>query len=156
VGRAYVWRAAIVAAAVNLVLNPAVVIIGEVRFVPLVAMMVYVDLATVAVCVAVSLLGAHRLRRELSRGHHTLHAGAAWERRLLEGTPANPWAFGALLGLGLTFLASVVLTTLGILGLSGFVYATFVPFVAFYSAAVAFVAMRWTLVRGLLERTPVG
>jgi hypothetical protein len=156
VGKAYVWRAAIAAAVVNMLLNPAVAVIGDVRFVPVVAMMVYVDVATLAVALLVSTLGARRLHRELARGHGTPHGGTAWEKQLLEGTPASPWAFGLLLGLTLAFVATLVLITLGIFGFSGFAYVTFVSFVAAYSAAVAFVGTRWTIVRQLMEPVTVG
>lgn len=155
---AYVWRAAVTAALFNLLLNPGVAwVTGRGRdFLPVPRLGLYVAVLSVGMSLLVSVLGARRVRREVEARHHTPTGGTAWEEELLAHLPANPAAFGVLLGLAATMAALVVFTVAGALGFSGFSIATFSIVVSAYSGALAFVVMRWTILRQLMELAPVG
>ncbi len=149
---AYIWRAALIAAIVNAALNPTVTLIGSrgIHFVSVFLFTLDLVLSSIAVASFVSVFGARRLRHELESGHRTPHGGTEWERHLLERLPRRPWEFGVLLGSTVALVAAVVLTVLGLLGFTGFAFGTFGTFMAVYTAALAFVAMRWTIVRQLM------
>lgn len=154
---AYIWRAALVAAIVNGVLNPTVALIGSsgTHFVPVVLFTLDLMLSSMAVSLFVSVFGARRLRHELETGHRPPHGGAEWERHLLERLPERPGEFGLLLGAAVALVAAVVLILLGLLGFSGFAFGTFGTFMAVYTGALAFVTMRWIIVRQLMATAVV-
>ena len=149
---AYIWRAALVAAIVNGVLNPTVALIGStgIHFVSVALFTLDLVVSSVAVSLFVSVFGARRLHHELRSGHRTPHGGTEWERNLVERLPARPWEFGLLLGATVALVTAAVLTLLGLLGFSGSTFATFGASTAVYTGALAFVAMRWTIVRQLM------
>lgn len=151
--RAYVWRAAIIAAVVNLLLNPGVAWVESrgLDFIPVTKILLYVAVATIPLCLLTSTAGAHRLHHEMRTGHRPFHGGTAEEKHLLAGFPAKPWAFGLSLGAFISAFACLVLAMLELLGLHGFTYGNFVTFMALYTGALAFLSMRWTIVRQLVD-----
>ncbi|HEX6874489.1 MAG TPA: hypothetical protein VF165_02420 [Nocardioidaceae bacterium] len=152
-GKAYVWRAAIIAAVVNVVLNPGVAWLEtrELDFVSAARIAAYLVLATMVLCLLISTLGARRVHRELRSGHPTPHGGTAEEKRLLAKLPATPWLFGLLLGLAFAVVAIVVIAVVELLDFHGFAFGTFVTFMVCYTGGLAFLVMRWTIVRQLME-----
>lgn len=152
------WRAAIAAAIVNVVLSPGVSWIGRGgrEFVPVWILMPCVAVAGLVLPLLISELGAHRLRRELRTGHRPPRGGTAEEKRLLAKLPATPWQFGVVLGVVVAALACLVVAVMAAFGFHGFAYGTFVTFMAFYTGGVAFLVMRWVIVRELMEAAHVG
>lgn len=156
-GKAFVWRAAIVAALVNLALNPVVFWLEhqQLGFIPASKVARYAAVAAVLVAVLVCVVGARRVGREIRAGHRP-RGGTAEEGRLLRLLPANPWLFGLALGAVVAVATTFVFGVLAVLGLTGLSYGAFVTFVALYSGGLAFVSMRWTILRQLMELAEVG
>lgn len=153
---AYVWRAAIIAAAFNLLLNPGIawVTSQDWDFITTIGIGGYVAVVSMLMTVLVSVLGARRVRREVSARHHRPSGGTAWERRLLARLPSTPVVFGAVIGLAATMVVLFVSTVAGAFGFSGFSLGTFTVVMAVYGGALAFLTMRWTILRQLMELVP--
>jgi hypothetical protein len=156
VAGSFVWRAAIGAAVVNVALNPGVAWVanGGADFVPAGRVTAYVLVVSIVVTLLVSLLGARRAHHRVAQ-HHTLQEGSAWERHLVSGLPAPAWSFGLLLGVLLGLAAALVLSVMGVFGWSGLSFGAFSATIAVYTGAVAFLVMRWVILRQLMTRAPV-
>lgn len=145
------------AALVNMVLNPGVAWVTNLGwdFLPVPRVAFYVTAVSACVSILVSVLGARRVRREVEERHHVPGGGTAWEKQLIERLPAKPVVFGAALGLAATVVVLVVFTVVTAFGFSGFSIVAFSIVVSAYTGALAFVVMRWTILRQLMELVPV-
>ena len=151
----YVWRAAIIAAAFNALLNPSVVLLGNLHigFMPIRYVILDALLSSVGVALVVAFFGVRRVRRAFKHREPVVpHSGTALERRLIAELPGSAWAFATVIGVAAAALLTLVLVVLGLLGLDGLAFADFSLFISLYTGALAFVVMRWTILRELMAR----
>lgn len=143
----YVRRKAIIALAVNVVLNPVVIWVSHqgTEFVPVGSMIRDVAVISVLLALIVSALGHRSVRRYRKAGHPMPSAQLASERHLLSRLPTKAWQLGLLLGVVLGLTGSLVLGVLSLFGFTGLSVADFATFQALFSGVGAFIVMRWTI-----------
>jgi hypothetical protein len=152
----YIRSAGLGAAVPNMVINPAIAWLTNRRMeaVPLIGSgSVVMDTAITCVLMTliVALFTASATRRGIETGHVIGSAGLPRSWGLLSRLPQQGWALGLTLGVG--FACTVAPLTFGLfslLGVASLPFAGFAVFKAVYTPLIAFVVVRWVILRQLL------